>query len=1008
MNYQYDKEILVKNYFEIYDFYLKIYGLKSIIIIQVGSFHEIYSDDTKNTGPDLKKLSVELDIICTKKGQLNMMGFPSYCCDKFIEKLVDLNYTIIKIDQTTEAPKPKREIVGIFSSATYVEKLDNKIRNIISIVIEKLNNNLCFGLSVIDLSTNFTSYSEYYSNDLILTLNDVNIFLESYKASEIIFYTSLDEDDKINNMNIKNIKNYLNLDEKIIFNHKLKNTNKLSYQKIIFEKIFPDEKNVFEKTNLHLYNFARWSLINLYEYVKNHSESLLEKLKLPIEFDKKILYLGNNSLNQLNVINKNLNEKSLFNIINNTKTQLGKRFLNDVLTKPLIDENILNERYNLIDKIIKNNYSITLSNLLEDIYDIDKIIRRMELSNINPCEFYLLYLSFYQTEKIIKFCEENKIFNINNKLDVNVLLNYIKSTFDLQKISSLNFNNLTDTEDNIFQLNKYTEIDQLCTNIKSSTNFLDELVVKLSDLIDDKKIFKKDNEDDKNMITLKFNERDGHYLYVTNRRCEMLKKNIQKIVIGKHELNINDFEFNLMPKSSYTKINCKKIKYISDELIVDKIKLAKLIKEKFKIEMTYILEKFNDTINYWSKEIAFIDFINSGAITSIKNHYSKPCINKTNNSYVIANKLRHPIVEYISTNYEYKTHDIELGIENQCGILLYGINSSGKSTLMKSIGLNIILAQIGYYVASENFIYSPYYSLFTRIISNDNIYNGLSSFALEMIEISAILKRNNSNTLVIADELCKTTESSSAIVIVAHLIKKLSESNTSFITASHLHEISELKTIKKLTNVKAKHIKLSYDKINDKLIYDRILTDGSGPNFYGLQFAKYYIKDLEFNRSTTEILDEYNNHTIKQSKYNTDNYLIECEICKNKNNLETHHIVFQKEFNDFVNEKLHYKKDDNYNLVTLCQTCHDDVDRNKIIIYGWIESNINKRELNYKINEEIKKTTKHSNELIEYIKNLKLENIDHKFAKIKIKEKFNKKISTKTIETYWSNININE
>ena len=238
------------------------------------------------------------------------------------------------------------------------------------------------------------------------------------------------------------------------------------------------------------------------------------------------------------------------------------------------------------------------------------------------------------------------------------------------------------------------------------------------------------------------------------------------------------------------------------------------------------------------------------------------------------------------------------------------------------------------------------------------------------------------------------------------MIKELSNSKTTFITATHLHEIINLPTFKKLTNVKAKHIKLSYDEINDKLIYDRILTDGSGPNFYGLQFAKYYIKDLEFNRSTKEILDEYNNYTIKQSKYNTNNYLIECEICKNKNNLETHHIIFQKNFNKlgFYNEKLNYQKDNNYNLVTLCQKCHDDVDRNKIIIYGWIESNINKRELNYKINEVIKKNTKHDSELIEYIKSLKLENIDYKFAKIKIKEKFNKKISSKTIEIYWNTI----
>jgi len=986
----YTDEIFVKDYFKIYDFYTKLYK-NVLILIQVGSFHEIYS---KDDNINLKKLSIELDIICTKKGEWHMMGFPIYVTDNFVSKLINLNYTVIKIDQTSEAPKPKREVTAIYSPSTYVEKL-NPLSNyyLVSIVIDKIkNNNIVIGISAYELSTGYGTYYEcnIIHTDLMLGLDNVNRYLETcYLIKEIILQANIDEEE------LKLIKSYLNLDEKIINKISLNNTNKLSYQKIIFEKIFINDKNIFEITNLHLYNWARWSLTNLYSYVRNLQESLLVKLKIPDEFNNKnFLYLGNHCLDQLNVHGKN---KSLFDIINNTKTLLGKRFLNDTLTKPLIDDILLQERYDLIEKIIKNKYSNTLNNLLEDISDIDKLLRRMELLNIHPCEFYLLYLSFYQINKIAIFCKENSIFEICDA-ELNNLLFYIKSIFNLDKINTLNFNNFIDYDDNIFQINKYSDIDELYNDIKTSSNFLDLLVAKLSELIDDKKIFKKDNEEESNMVSLKFNERDGHYLYLTNRRCDILKKNFKKIVIGDHELTIDDFEFNLMPKSSYTKINCKKIKYVSDNLIVKKIKLAKLTKEKFKLEIIYILDKFNDTMIYWSKKISFIDFINSGAITSIKNHYSKPIIDKKIKSYFSGINIRHPIVEYISTDYEYKSHTLELGDDFDCGILLYGINSSGKSTLMKSIGLNIILAQIGYYVASENFKYSPYHALFTRITSNDNIYYGLSSFTVEMIELTGILKRNNSNTLVIADELCKGTETASANVIVTEMIKRLSNSFTTFITATHLHEIINLPTFKKLTNVKVKHIKLSYDEKTDKLVYDRILSDGSGPNFYGLQFAKYFIKDPEFNSSTLEILEEYNK--IKKSKYH--NYMIECEICKSKKDLETHHIVFQKDFiEDYHIDKLHYKKDNNYNLVTLCRICHDDVDRNKIIIYGWNESN-NSRELNYEMNNNIIKNSKYNTEEIEYIKNLKLETTDYKFAQIKYKEKFNKKISKQKIELYWN------
>lgn len=165
-------------------------------------------------------------------------------------------------------------------------------------------------------------------------------------------------------------------------------------------------------------------------------------------------------------------------------------------------------------------------------------------------------------------------------------------------------------------------------------------------------------------------------------------------------------------------------------MVINKQTLANLNKNTFKEELNKLTEKFNDLFNWASNEIGFLDFINSGAICVVKNKYSKPVIEQKEKSYFIATGLRHPIIEFINKDFSYIPHNISLGDEMD-GILLYGINSSGKSTLMKSIGLNIILAQIGYFIASENFTFSPYNFLFTRIVGNDNMYKGLSSLWLK-------------------------------------------------------------------------------------------------------------------------------------------------------------------------------------------------------------------------------------------------------------------------------------
>ncbi len=180
--------------------------------------------------------------------------------------------------------------------------------------------------------------------------------------------------------------------------------------------------------------------------------------------------------------------------------------------------------------------------------------------------------------------------------------------------------------------------------------------------------------------------------------------------------------------------------------------MIKLIKKRFIDSMVRFYTENKLMLNQITSFIAELDFLVSGAIVADKYSYCKPTIPSTNESvpsYLNATKLRHAIIERLSEEIAYIPNDIILGnipVEsdkqvNANGILLYGLNSCGKSTLMKSIGIAVILAQIGYYVPAEKFVYEPYLALYARITGNDNIFKGLSSFALEMTELDSILKR---------------------------------------------------------------------------------------------------------------------------------------------------------------------------------------------------------------------------------------------------------------------------
>jgi DNA mismatch repair protein MutS len=1046
---EYPKEILVKDYFEIHDYYSKIYGKgRTIILMQVGSFHEAYCTDSD--GLDLVNLSQQIDVFCTKKNSNlpisiknpRMIGFPIFVTRNFIDKLIELNYTIVLIDQVSEPPKPDRKVTGIFSPATHIENNNTKTTHLVSIVLDKIKDTktntlqLCIGMTSYDLTTGIGAIFETYSkaDDVLIGLDDAQRFLETYPPREIILENNLKDEDMVANMNINEILGYLGINPTTTYSINICNHKKIAWQKNLFEQIYKIESNIdiIELLGLQFLNWARLSLVILLDYVIAHQPRLLEHLSIPEIFSShKYLYLGNRALDQLDIIQKANQDTCLFKIINFTKTQIGKRYLYMQLTMPLIDSVELNKRYNTINTIINNNHQDNIVKYIEDIYDLDKLIRKLEINMINPGELYQLYISFYQINKLFLYFKDNKlkkVFGIRSLQGSTKsslikksfeIISWIENKFVIEKINGLNFNGFFESDNSFYLKETHKEIDDLQDKINITQNFMQYLIKALDVYIDDKVYFKKNDTDKtKSLISLKFNDRDGHYLLLTNRRCAILKKNLAKektIAIGSIILNVNDLEFTELPKSLNTKITSPKIQDLSKDLVILKQALAKKLKDIFKEDMKNFLELYVDTLHTCTKKIAYIDFINSGAICAISNHYVKPIITEKQSSFFKAKEMRHPIIEKISTNTTYRPHDIELGYETkQDGILLYGINSSGKSTLMKSIGLNIILAQIGYYTACTNFEYSPYTSLFTRISGNDNMFRALSAFMVEMTELMAILKRNDKKSLIIGDEICRGTEEKSANIIVCYMLETLAKSSSSFITATHLHQIALMDSVIQLQRVKSKHLKISYDQINDTLIYDRHLSDGPGETFYGLQVAKFLMKDKNFNERTNEILKEYddthsnicslqNVHKISTSKYNSQVYLNCCEICKITSQLETHHIVWQKDFNEknINNNKFYLQKNDSANLVTLCTKCHDKVDRNEIIVNGWINTSTG-RKFDYEIIETPVKKSKYSDELISFVKSIESKvKSDDKIAIIKIKEKYNKKLSSKTVLKIW-------
>jgi DNA mismatch repair protein MutS len=257
------------------------------------------------------------------------------------------------------------------------------------------------------------------------------------------------------------------------------------------------------------------------------------------------------------------------------------------------------------------------------------------------------------------------------------------------------------------------------------------------------------------------------------------------------------------------------------------------------------------------------------------------------------------------------------------------------------------MAQAGMYVPCNKMKYGIYNNISSRILGNDDLSKGQSSFEVEMIELNHILRRSDNRSLVLGDEICRGTTTIDALSLVASSITELSKRNTNFMYTTHLHKLKELECVKNIENVGIYHIKVRIE--NGKVIYDRTLQPGNGNTMYGIEIARAMNMDEEFIKhaySVRDILLNQESYILSQkpSKYNKDMYMGNCEICEEKGE-DTHHIGFQCMANDdgLID---YYHKNIEHNLVTLCKKCHTLIHQYKFKINGWVTTSDGK-ELDY-------------------------------------------------------------
>ena len=405
-----------------------------------------------------------------------------------------------------------------------------------------------------------------------------------------------------------------------------------------------------------------------------------------------------------------------------------------------------------------------------------------------------------------------------------------------------------------------------------------------------------------------------------------------------------------MKENQEFKLDCSAIQYIEStkndaNISSNEIKELCLLIHESKHIMSKSLQKvysefvdkmvdFSDNLDSICEFVGVCDVLFAKVYIACKHNYCKPVIdNDRDSSFMNVDGLRHPLIENLLQDELYITNDVSMN-DDQLGILLYGTNAVGKSSFIKSIGISVIMAQAGMFVPCSSMVYKPYQSIFTRILGNDNLFKGLSTFAVEMLELKSIIRSCDENTLILGDELCSGTETNSAVSIFIAGLNHMYKKSSNFIFATHFHEIVYYDEIQEKNKMAIKHMEVIYDKGTDSLVYNRKLQDGPGNNMYGLEVCKSLHLPDDFLDEAYSIRNKYSGNAtnvldLKTSHFNSKKLIGMCELCEKNMSSEVHHLQHQKDANNTNGYINNFHKNHVANLMSVCDSCHHKLHSDK-------------------------------------------------------------------------------
>lgn len=738
----------------------------TVVFFKKGKFYELYENDAviANTQFDLK-------IAGGGRANMKLAGIPEMSFEYWAKEFISNGYKVAKVDQkesllakemrgggTKEEKIIKRELTGILTGGTLtdLDMISDDMATYCLSIRESTNEEgeKVFGACFVDTATSEVNFIELVDDEECSRLDTL---ITQIKPKEILC-----EKNNLCSTAVKIIKfNAHNSHQ--IWNHLNPFSEFLDYDATLEALV---KGKYYEAKDLD--DFSNYPQVLLDFKDKHHVAfhafgGLLHYLKL-LKLDESIMSLGNIkqyeipkrgsnhllldgiTLNNLEMLNNSFDggdKGTLFKLLNKAITPFGRRMLKKWILHPLMNVDEINARYDAIDFFINNEpeLRVELESTFGALPDLERLIARVHAKTLRFKDFLKVIEGFESISKIFKNVKKFDIEQsgalkkfINRFPDeLHELIGSWEEAFDRQEAMA----------------NVVVPAKGVDEEFDSSTAIMEDLEKQLNNYL---KGYKKE--------------------YKSHEIC--FRDSGKEIFLIEMPIKIKSIPKDWQQMGATSKVK----RYWSPEVkatarsLMEQRETHKTVCDNLILRM---YQRFDKHYDLWMSAIKIASNIDCLlALTKTSETISFPSCRPTfisdSDSKIEFDELRHPC--FLGTS-DFIPNDVHLGGSEASFNLLTGANAAGKSTLMRTTALAVVMSQIGCYLPASKATLTPVDKIMTRLGANDNIMQGKSTFFVELSETKKILSNATSNSLVILDELGRGGSSSDGYAIAESVLHHL-------------------------------------------------------------------------------------------------------------------------------------------------------------------------------------------------------------------------------------------